>query len=155
MKVTKQLAAASLVLALATATSAFAGKNDITLTTPFGDSPALAFSWGASNSGSIVVGGGGGAGKALIQDVSVTRTPDGQSTKLLESVVKGTVLTSITVTKGPMKLILTDVMISSYTVGGADGDKSTESISMKFRKFSYTADGSAPFCFDLAANKDC
>lgn len=155
MNITKQLAAASMVLALATATDALAGKNDITLTTPFGDSPALGFSWGASNSGTVVVGGGGGTGKATIQDVSVTRTPDGQSTKFLESVVKGTVLTSVTVTKGPMKLILTDVMFSAYTTGGADGDKSTESIAMKFRKFSYTADGSVAFCFDLAANKDC
>ena len=155
MKINKQLAAASLVLALASTTGAMAGKNDLTLTTPFGDSPALAFSWGASNSTSLPGGGGGGVGKANIQDVSVTRTPDAQSTKLLESLVKGTFLTSVTVSKGPMKLILTDVLISSYTTGGADGDKSTESISMKFRRFSYTADGGVPLCFDISTNTTC
>jgi type VI secretion system secreted protein Hcp len=155
MKIPKQFAAASLVLALASTTGAHAGKNDITLTTPFGDAPALAFSWGASNSSSFPGGGGGGAGKANFQDVSVTRTPDAQSAKFLENVAKGTILTTVTVAKGPMKLILTEVLISSYQTSGADGDKSTENISMKFRKFSYTADGGVPFCFDIAANAAC
>ena len=150
----RKFAATALVLALAS-TVAYAGKNDLTVVTPFGTGPALAFSWGASNTGSVSPGGGGGVGKVNFQDVSITRTPDAQSSKLLESVAKGTFLTSVTISKGTMQLILTNVLITAYATGGADGDKSTESVSMSARKFSYTADGGVPFCFDIATNSAC
>ncbi len=155
MNITRIFVAASMILALASATGAHAGKNDITVTTPFGTAPALAFSWGASNTGSSSPGGGGGVGKANFQDVSISRTPDAQSAKFLESVAKGTVLTSVTITKGSMQLVLTNVFITSYATGGADGDKSTEAISMSARRFSYTADGGVPFCFDVQTNSAC
>lgn len=155
MTTSKTLAAASLILALSLATPSLAAKNDVTLTTPFGDSSALDFTWGAANSSSAQGGGGAGAGKATIQNVSVSRNPDSQSAKFVESVVRGTVLTSVTLSKGPLRLVLSGVTIASYAIEGPDGEKSTENISMSFRKFSYTADGTAPFCFDVATNAPC
>jgi hypothetical protein len=46
-------------------------------------------------------------------------------------------------------------VISSYVTEGPDGDKTTENISMSFQKFSFTADGTVPFCFDTVANAPC
>ena len=48
-----------------------------------GEIDVLAWSWGASNSGSFHTGGGGGAGKANFQDLSVTKYIDRASTALM------------------------------------------------------------------------
>jgi type VI secretion system secreted protein Hcp len=43
----------------------------------------LAWSWGMSNSGTAHMGGGAGAGKANIQDVSLTKYVDASSAALM------------------------------------------------------------------------
>lgn len=81
MNMLRRIAIAFFTLALTATTGALAGPPVATLTmpAPFASSPVLAWSWGASNSGTTHMGGGGGAGKANVQDLSLTRSTDAQS----------------------------------------------------------------------------
>ena len=54
-----------------------------------GDIDILAWSWGASNSGSFHAGGGGGAGKANFQDISFTKYLDKSSPAIMIALAKG------------------------------------------------------------------
>jgi type VI secretion system secreted protein Hcp len=130
----------------------------------------LAWSWGVSNSGTTHVGGGGGAGKANFQDISVTKYVDASSHALLLGCATGEHFATATLTvrkagKTQIKYIvieMTEVLISSVSTGGSGGeDRLTENISLNFAtvKFSYTPqkpDGTAgtplPFSYDIAAN---
>jgi type VI secretion system secreted protein Hcp len=131
----------------------------------------LAWSWGASQSGTMHTGGGGGAGKANFQDVSVTKWVDKSSHALLKAVAVGQHVKSVLLTvrkagEKPLeyiKLTMKDCLISSVSTGGSGGeDRLTENISINFANFSYEytpqkADGSGdavlPFGFDIKANK--
>ena len=156
--------AAVLVLALGSTTGALAQRlpppdptapaaSGMTLQTPWGTTPVLAWSWGASNSGSFLGGGGGGAGKANLQDLSLTRTPDAQSTQLLSALVKGTFIVSVTLRSGALRITLKDVMISSISMGGAaSGGELTENVTFTFREFNYTSDSITATCWDVATN---
>jgi len=57
---------------------------------PKGDCDVLAWSWGMSQSGSFHTGGGGGAGKANIQDISFTKWVDKATPALMKHLTKGT-----------------------------------------------------------------
>jgi type VI secretion system secreted protein Hcp len=136
-----------------------------------GEIDVLAWSWGASQSGTMHTGGGGGAGKANFQDVSVTKWIDKSSHALLKAVAVGQHIKSamLTVRKAgekPLeyyKLTMNDCLISSVSTGGSGGeDRLTENISINFGNFTmeYTPqkeDGSGdavlPFGFDIKANK--
>ncbi|MFO7713045.1 Hcp family type VI secretion system effector [Desulfosarcina sp.] len=129
----------------------------------------LAWSWGASQSGTRQ--GGGGGGKANFQDVSVTKFVDKSSHSLLKAVSTGQHFKEalLTVRKAGdkpleyIKLTMKDCMISSLSTGGSGGDdKLTENISINFGQFGFEytpqkADGSGdavlPFGFDIKANK--
>jgi type VI secretion system secreted protein Hcp len=131
----------------------------------------LAWSWGASQSGTTHVGGGSGAGKANFQDVSVTKWVDKSSHALLKAVAVGQHIPSalLTVRKAGekpleyIKLTMKNCLISSVSTGGSGGeDKLTENISINFGNFQYEytpqkADGSGdsvlPFGFDIAMNE--
>ena len=131
----------------------------------------LAWSWGASQSGTMHTGGGGGAGKANFQDVSVTKWVDKSSHALLKAVsvgqhIKSALLTVRKAGEKPLeyiKLTLKDCLISSVSTGGSGGeDRLTENITINFANFAYEytpqkADGSGdavlPFGFDIKANK--
>ena len=49
----------------------------------------LAWSWGASQSGTTHIGGGSGSGKASFQDLSITKYVDASSYKLLKVLSRG------------------------------------------------------------------
>jgi type VI secretion system secreted protein Hcp len=130
----------------------------------------LAWSWGASNSGTSHMGGGSGAGKANIQDISVTKYVDSSSAKLLECCVTGKHIetANITVRKAGdkpleyIKIELTEVMVTSVSTGGSGGeDRLTENVSLNFAKFKYeyvpqkaTGDGDVAkeFAYNIAEN---
>jgi type VI secretion system secreted protein Hcp len=130
----------------------------------------LAWSWGLSNSGNAQVGGGAGAGKVHVQDVSVTKYIDKSSTDLFLSTCNGQHHDTVTLTvrkagTNPVeyvKITMTEVMITSLSTGGSGGqDRLTENISLNFAKVKveYTpqkADGSAEATqtvgWDIAAN---
>ncbi len=130
----------------------------------------LAWSWGVSNSGTTHVGGGGGAGKANFQDISVTKYVDSASHALLLACATGEhfATAKLTVRKAGKTQIeyitidMTEVLITSVSTGGSGGeDRLTENISLNFAKvkFAYTPqkpDGTAgtplPMTYDIAKN---
>jgi type VI secretion system secreted protein Hcp len=103
----------------------------------------LAWSWGMSNSGSAHMGGGAGAGKANVQDLSFTKYIDKCSPDLMLACCNGKHFDSakLIVRKAGEKpleyltLTLTEVMITSVSTGGSGGeDRLTENVSLNFAK---------------------
>ena len=132
----------------------------------------LAWSWGASQSGTTHVGGGSGAGKANFQDISITKWVDKASPKLLKAVSTGQHIkeAKLTVRKAGekpleyIKITMKNCLISSISTGGSGGeDRLTENVTINFGEyaFEYTPqkdDGSAdsvlPFSFNIEANEE-
>jgi type VI secretion system secreted protein Hcp len=130
----------------------------------------LAWSWGASQSGTTHMGPGGGAGKVNVQDLSITKYVDRSTPTLMGYCYKGTHIakTTLTVRKAgdkPLEYIvinMEDAIITAITTGGSGGeDRFTENISINFAKVSvdYTpqkkdgsGDAKVPFAYDIAAN---
>ncbi len=101
----------------------------------------LAWSWGMSQSGSFHSGGGGGAGKASFQDISVTKWIDKSSPILMLYCANGdhfeeAMLVVRKAGKTPLeylKITMKKVLITSVSTGGSGGeDKLTENVSFNF-----------------------
>lgn len=122
---------------------------------PTGDSPFLAYSWGASNSGAVS-GGGAGAGKVSIQDISITRLTDAQSPQIFKTVASGQHLSFVEIETGATKFRFEDVIVSSFSTGGAIDNKSprTDNVTFNFGRVTYTVNGTST-CFDLVRNAAC
>lgn len=132
----------------------------------------LAWSWGATQSGTTHDGPGGGAGKVNIQDLSFTKYIDNSSPNLIKNVCNGkhfkqALLTVRKAGEHPLeylKIKLTDVLISSISTGGSGGeDRLTENVTLNFGKFEviYTpqkADGAGgaekPVTWNIPGNCD-
>jgi type VI secretion system secreted protein Hcp len=108
-----------------------------------GSIDVLAWSWGMSQSGSTHIGGGGGAGKVNVQDLSFTKYIDKSSTELMLACCNGKHIpeAKLTVRKAgenPLEyLIITmsDVMVTSVSTGGSGGeDRLTENVTLNFAK---------------------
>ena len=104
----------------------------------------LAWSWGASNSGNAHTGGGAGAGKVNVQDLSFTKYIDKSSAPLLGACCTGKHYDTakLIVRKAgdtPLEYLiidLTEVMVSSISTGGSGGeDRLTENVTLNFAKF--------------------
>jgi type VI secretion system secreted protein Hcp len=104
----------------------------------------LAWSWGASNSGNAHVGGGAGAGKVHVQDISVTKWLDLSSTSIHNAVCAGKHIPEVTLVvrkagEKPLEyftLTMKEVFVTSISVGGSGGeDRLTENITLNFAKF--------------------
>lgn len=103
----------------------------------------LAWSWGLSNSGSAQVGGGAGAGKVNVQDISFTKWIDKCSPDLMLAACNGkhfdkAVLTVRKAGESPLEyLIITaeDLIITSVSTGGSGGeDRLTENVTINFAR---------------------
>jgi type VI secretion system secreted protein Hcp len=135
-----------------------------------GDIDLLAWSWGASNSGSFHTGGGGGAGKASFQDISFTKYLDKASPAILIALAKGSHIPAakLLVRKAGegqqkyLEITMTNVLVTSVSTGGSGGeDRLTENVTLNFAevKFEYflqnekgvTASGGV-FNWDIAGN---
>lgn len=130
----------------------------------------LAWSWGGSNSGSAHMGGGLGAGKVNMQDLSFTHYLDIATPDLQSSTAKGTHHdeAQLIVRKAGDKpfvyldVKLTDVLITSFSTGGSGGeDRLTENISLSFAKVELTynqqsktgkLEKGASYTYDIAQN---
>ncbi len=130
----------------------------------------LAWSWGMSNSGTAHVGGGLGAGKVSVQDLTLTKYVDSSSPKLMLACCNGSHYPSaqLTVRKAGgnpveyIKIKLETVLISGLSNSTAVFDeRMTEALTLNFAKVSvdYTPQddkGAAvtaiPFAWDIAAN---
>jgi len=104
----------------------------------------LAWSWGASNSGSAHVGGGAGAGKVNVQDISFTKYIDKATPDLLLATCDGkhfpeAILTVRKAGEHPLEYLiitLTEVLVTSLSTGGSGGeDRLTENVTLNFAKF--------------------
>lgn len=131
----------------------------------------LAWSWGLSNSGTFHTGGGGGAGKANFQDISVTKWVDSSSAALMAACATGKHLDKATliVRKAGEKALeyitytLEQVMVTAVSTGGSGGeDRLTENITLNFAKvkFEYKIQdekgggkAGGDFSYNIAENK--
>jgi type VI secretion system secreted protein Hcp len=131
------------------------------------------FSWGMTQSGAHGVGGGGGAGKVNVHDLSVSKFLDKASPILMLHVCNGKHIKEglITVRKAGdkpveyLKIKLFDILLSGLQhAGHSGGDLLTENLTLNFAKFQveYTpqkADGSPdttiPMCWDIKKNEKC
>ena len=106
-----------------------------------GEIDVLAWSWGMSQSGSFHVGGGGGAGKVNVQDLSFTKWVDIATPTLMlvcsngEHIPKA-VLTVRKAGKDPLEYIvitLEKILVTSVSTGGSGGeDRLTENVTLNF-----------------------
>ena len=132
----------------------------------------LAWSWGMSNSGTAHTGGGAGAGKVNVQDLSITKYVDKASPNLMLACCNGQHMNKevkLIVRKAgktPLQYIvikMMEVMVTSVTTGGSGGeDRLTENVTLNFAKveFDYqpqksdgSKDGGVLDCkWDIAGN---
>lgn len=107
----------------------------------------LAWSWGVSQSGTTHMGGGAGAGKANVQDLSFTKYVDKASPNLLISCCKGKHFDTATLVvrkagEKPLEYItitLTEVIVTSVSTGGSGGeDRLTENVTLNFAKYKFS-----------------
>jgi len=130
----------------------------------------LAWSWGMSQSGTTHLGGGGGAGKVNVQDLSFTKYIDRSTTVLQLAACNGkhfkqALLTVRKAGEKPveyLKIKMEDVLITSVSTGGSGGeDRLTENVTLNFAKVNveYTpqkddgsGDASVKMGWDIAGN---
>ena len=130
----------------------------------------LSYSWGLSNSAPAVPGGGGGAGKATFQNISIVHHVDKASPSLLQACATGLHLKEATIThrkagKTPQEYLIVkmnDVLVTGVAHAGPNDQPLSETVTLSFAKvdFDYRAqkpDGSSDveqhFKFDLQTNK--
>lgn len=104
----------------------------------------LSWSWGSSNPSTVGPGSGGGAGKVQMQDFHFVHRVDKASPKLMESCCNGQHIkdAKLSVRKSGdqpvqyLKVTLSDILVSSFQVGGNSGGDSPpmEQISLNFAK---------------------
>lgn len=135
-----------------------------------GEIELLAWSWGASQSGTMHAGGGGGAGKAAFQDLSATKYIDKSSPILWKNLTTGNHFPTgkLTVRKAGgtqleyVVIELKKILISAISTGGSGGeDRLTENVTFNFEEFklSYTpqkddgtGDAAVEFAWNIAQN---
>jgi type VI secretion system secreted protein Hcp len=132
----------------------------------------LSYSWGVTNPAHIGTGGGGGAGRATFQDLSIVHKIDKASPQLLRACATGQHLKDATITfrkagKGQQEFLvikMNDVIITGVTHSEAqDSEGGSETVSLEFAKVDLefrplkpngTLDAGIHFKFDIEANKD-
>jgi type VI secretion system secreted protein Hcp len=135
-----------------------------------GEIDVLAWSWGMSNSGNAHVGGGAGAGKVNVQDLSFTKWVDKSSTDLMLACCNGKHYDKATLVvrkagEQPLEYIkieMTEVFVTAVTTGGSGGeDKLTETVTLNFAKVKVAYEEQTPkgtggakpkMGWDIAAN---
>jgi type VI secretion system secreted protein Hcp len=111
-----------------------------------GQFQVLAFSWGASNSGTVGGGsGGGGTGRANIQDVSLTKFVDELSPGIFLGVASGTHFPQATVRfvakeGSPVITIeMNEVLLTSLSTGGSANEAAlTENVTINFAEVTFS-----------------
>jgi type VI secretion system secreted protein Hcp len=135
-----------------------------------GEVDVLAWSWGASQSGTMHLGTGGGSGKVSVQNLSVTKYVDSASHNLLKHCHTGAhieegVLTIRKAGGSPLEYIIITmrgIIVSSVSTGGSGGeDRLTENVELNFKEFEYaytpqlkdgTGDAAKEFKWDIPQN---
>jgi type VI secretion system secreted protein Hcp len=137
-----------------------------------GEIEVESFSWGETNTGSHASGSGGGSGKVQIQDLHFVKKYDKSSPVLALKCAGGDHIKSAVLTcrkagteqQEYLVIKMTDLLISSYQVGGSQGGNvvPTDQVSLNFSKIEaeykpQKADGSldagVKFGWDQKLNK--
>jgi type VI secretion system secreted protein Hcp len=124
-----------------------------------------------SQTGTFHLGGGGGAGKVNVQDLSITKYVDKSTPNLLKLCATGEHVpeAQLVVRKAGgkdavefLKVKLTKVMVTNVSTGGSKGDERvTENVTLNFIQFKYeytpqkadgTADAPIPLTYNIAEN---
>lgn len=107
----------------------------------------LAWNWGMSQSGTIIGGGGGGTGKASIQDLSITKWTDRASPAIMLNLLRGSRIADATLVvrkagEKPfeyLRIDLKDIIVTSISNGGSGGEnRLTEHVTLNFAEFRFT-----------------
>jgi len=131
----------------------------------------FSWTWGVSQSGTMTHGGGGGRSKASFQDLTFTHRVDKASPLLMLACATGEHIKEATITvrkagEGQQEYLvvtLTDVLVTSVSSSGGDGDSTMESVALGFAKVDLeyrpqkpdgSLDDGVHFKFDLKANKE-
>jgi len=108
-----------------------------------GEIDVLAFSWGVSQADSPVPGSGGGAGKAVFEDLLAVARTSKASPQLWLACATGQHLSSAVLTcrrtaRGAklefLKITLSEVIVASYEVDGSDEELPLDQIALSFAK---------------------
>ena len=126
-----------------------------------GTIPALSWSFGVSTPESVNTGGGAVTGKAQLTNVSVNRRADGCTPKLFGASVTGEAFKQVTIVQqdtakdDTFTVTLTDVLISSYQLGGDSGHEvPSEQIGFSYRKICVADTGTgSKSCWDLVLGR--
>jgi len=126
-----------------------------------GTIPALSWSFGVSTPESASTGVGGGAAQAKLTDVSMSRRADACTPALFGAAVKGNHFKQVTIVQQDAQqddiftVTLTDVMISSYQIGGDSGHEvPTEQIGFSYQKICLADTGTgSKSCWDLTQGR--
>ena len=130
----------------------------------------LSWSWGVSQSGGGIPGGGGGAGKANFQDFSFLHYIDKSSPVLLKACATGQHIKEATITvrkagKGQQEFLIikmNDILVTSVALSDSDKAPIAEHVSLNFSKVELEykpqkPDGSlgagVHFKYDIVGNK--
>ena len=138
-----------------------------------GEIDVLSWSWGATQTGTTHSGTGGGAGKANVHDVTITKYLDRSTPFLLKHCLTGLQVKEAILTvrkaggKKPLeyvKIKMKDALVSSLQTGGTGSDERlTETLGINFAKveFEYvpqkpdgSADSSTPITWNIAKNAE-
>jgi type VI secretion system secreted protein Hcp len=100
------------------------------------------FSWGETQSGTFAAGGGGGAGKVSMQDFHFTMLVNKASPALFLTCAQGDHIKNAKLTcrkagndqQEFLKITMSDVLVSSFQIGGTGGVVPTDQISLNFAK---------------------
>jgi len=107
----------------------------------------LAWSEGLSQSGTTHSGGGGGAGKVNVQDISLTKYLDSASPLLRQYITSGAIIPNATLTvrtsgENPrvfFRIEMKNILVSSVSTGGSSGEnRLSENISLNFAEVRWT-----------------
>jgi type VI secretion system secreted protein Hcp len=135
-----------------------------------GEIDVLSWSWGVSQTGTMSVGGGGGAGKANFSDLSIMHAVDKASPVLMAKCatgehIKEATLVSRKAGKGQQEYLIVkmnDILITSVQPSGSS-EHPMESVSMQFAKIDLeykpqkedgSLDAGVHFKYDLKSNKE-
>lgn len=126
--------------------------------------PIQSFSLGATNTGDIGFGGGGGTGKVDFQSLNVTKMLDGMSVSLLTAAATGEHIMDVKIevfsigSNTPFAVYtFEDVLVTAHIFGSSQNAMS-EQVSFVFAKIkSNITVGGTTFqgCYDVKANKTC
>lgn len=118
------------------------------LTDDSGPIDVLAYSWGASQTGSSFPGGGGGAGKVNFQDLSFTKAFDELSPGIVRALATGEHFARATLlvdangppsSKATHRYEFRELFLSSVSQGGSGGEQQlTENVTFSFAALEFT-----------------